>query len=88
MKPRFWQSCRKKSNRTAVENIDHLTAGRGMLATNFRRDKQKGLTVNKVKLIIKHQKRPFAEWSRSDASCPLRLRSANGLTLSCPALSR
>ncbi|MFI3199229.1 MAG: hypothetical protein QX196_13010 [Methylococcaceae bacterium] len=47
-----------------------------IMATHFRRDKQKGLTVNTVNLMIKHKKRPFAERSRSGklASTPLSER--------------
>ena len=42
-----------------------------MLATHFGRDKQKGLTVNTVNLMIKHEKRLFAERSELSASTPL-----------------
>jgi len=47
-----------------------------ILATHFRRDKQKGLTVKRDNLMINHQKRPFAERSRSElsASTPLSER--------------
>jgi hypothetical protein len=40
----------------------------GFLATQLRRDKQKGKTVNKIHLMITRQKRPFAERSGSDLS--------------------
>ena len=51
-------------------------------ATNFRRDKQKGLTVNTVNLMIKHKKRPFGEQSRSELSASTPLSERFNLKLS------
>ncbi len=52
------------------------------MATNFRRDNQKGLTVNRVNVMINHQKRPFAKHSRSELSASTMLSERFDLKLS------
>ena len=62
--------------------LSRLTWIAKILATNFRRDKQKGLTVNRVNVTINHQKRLFAKQSRSELSASTLLSERFDLKLS------